>query len=165
MISILSKFALEYPEDWDVKLPNLILAINTSQQSTTKFSPFFLLHGYEPKLSPMDMALGSVQSDISRMDQLGSLAESRGIAIKNLKDNHKINKKRFDQHRSQHNFQPGQRVWYNWQSTNDTKLTPNFKGPFVIVRPVVKVCYEITRADASNKNHSRIVHVQSLKGP
>lgn len=111
----------------------------------------------------MDMALGSVQSDLSRMDQLDSLAESRGIAIENLKDNHKINKKRFDQHRSQHNFQPGQRVWYNWLSTNDTKLTPNFKGPFVIVHLVGKVCYKITRADATNKNHSRIVHVQSLK--
>jgi len=163
MISVLSKFSLEHPEDWDVKLPNLILAINTSQQSTTKFSPFFLLHGYEPILSSMDMALGSVQSDLSRMDQLDLLAESRGIAIENLKNNHKINKKRFDQHRSQQNFQPGQRVWYNWQSTNDTKLTPNFKGPFVIEHPVGKVCYKITRADATNKKHSRIVHVQSLK--
>ncbi|CAI6354043.1 unnamed protein product [Macrosiphum euphorbiae] len=163
MISVLSKFSLEHPDDWDIKLPNLILAINTSQQSTTKFSPFYLLHGYEPKLSTMDMALGSVQSDLSRMDQLDLLAESRGIAIENLKDNHKINKKRFDQHRSHHNFQPGQRVWYNWQSTNDTKLSPNFKGPFVIEHPVGKVCYKITRADATNKKHSRIVHVQSLK--
>jgi len=58
MISVLSKFSLEHPDDWDVKLPNLILAINTSQQSTTKFSPFFLFHGYEPKLSSMDMAQG-----------------------------------------------------------------------------------------------------------
>lgn len=91
------------------------------------------------------------------------LAESRSIAIENLKDNHKANKKRFDQNRSHHNFQPGQRVWYNWHSINDTKLTLSFKGPFVIEHPVGKVFYKITRADASNKKKSRIVHVQSIK--
>lgn len=54
-------------------------------------------------------------------------------------------------------------MWYNWHSTNDTKLTPSFKGPFFIEHPVGKVCYKITRADASNKKNSRIVHVQFLK--
>lgn len=163
IISVLSKFSLEHPDDWDVKLPNLILAINTTQQSSSKFSPFFLLHGYEPKISLMDMALGPIQPELSRLEQLDILAESRGIAIENLKAKHEDNKKRFEQHRSHHNFQPGQIVWYNWHSTKDTKPTPSFKGPFVIKHPVGEACYRITRADSPNEKDSRIVHAQSLK--
>lgn len=84
----------------------------------------------------MDMALGPIQPELSRLEQLDILAKSRGIAIENLKVKHEDNKKRFDQHRSHHNFQPGQLVWYNWHSTKDTKLIPSFKGPFVIKHPV-----------------------------
>lgn len=98
----------------------------------------------------MDMALGSVQPELSRLDQLDILEESKGIAIENLKNKHGNNKKRFDKHRSHHNFQPGQLVWYNWHSMKGTKLTPGFKGPFVIEHPVGEVCYKITRADSPN---------------
>lgn len=46
IIAVLTKFALENTENWDIKLPNTILAINITQQSTANFSPFYLLHGF-----------------------------------------------------------------------------------------------------------------------
>jgi len=50
MLAALFKFALEFTDDWDQRLPNLILSINTAKQSSTQFSPFFLLHGFQPRI-------------------------------------------------------------------------------------------------------------------
>ncbi|GFS68089.1 retrovirus-related Pol polyprotein from transposon opus [Trichonephila clavipes] len=44
----------------------------------------------------------------------------------------------------------------------DHKLSPIFKGPFVIVRPVRAVCYEIKSRTLQNK-FIKVVHVQHLR--
>ncbi|GBM31194.1 hypothetical protein AVEN_242607-1 [Araneus ventricosus] len=46
-------------------------------------------------------------------------------------------------HRQPHSFKPGDLVLYDWPKQCVHKLSPMFKGPFVIVRPVGAVCYEI----------------------
>ena len=37
-------------EDWDVKLPAVVFAINSSSQSSSGFSPFKLMYGSEARL-------------------------------------------------------------------------------------------------------------------
>ncbi|KAF0712350.1 Transposon Ty3-G Gag-Pol polyprotein, partial [Aphis craccivora] len=66
LIAVLSKYTLEYPNEWDEKLPNLILAINTIQQSSSKYSPFYLLHGYEPRIISSELNLSTILSEITR---------------------------------------------------------------------------------------------------
>lgn len=165
IISVLSKFTLEYPDDWDEKLSNLILAINIIQQSSSKYSPFYLLHGYEPRITTSELNSGTIVSEISRELQLEKLSEARKEAAENIKKKHDKNKKSFDKHRLNQVFQKGDLVWYNWPSVSDTKLSPRYKGPFVIENPIGKVCYKIKNADQleKKKKDTRVVHVQSLK--
>ncbi|GFU10474.1 uncharacterized protein TNCV_12731 [Trichonephila clavipes] len=56
---------------------------------------------------------------------------------------------------------PRDLVLYDWPKQGDHKLSPIFKGPFVIVRPVGAVCYEIKFRVLQNK-FIKIVHVQHL---
>jgi len=84
IIAVLSKYTLEYPNDWDEKLPNLILAINTIQQSSSKYSPFYLLHGYEPRIISSELNLSTILSEITRELQLDELIDTRKEAAENI---------------------------------------------------------------------------------
>lgn len=108
--------------------------------------------------------MGNTVSDISRELQIDELSETRRKAAENIKNKHDENKKRFDKHRLNQTFQKGDLVWYKWPLASDSKLSPRYKGPFIIENLVGKVCYKIKRADQSNKKKdTRVVHIQALK--
>ncbi|GFX60469.1 integrase catalytic domain-containing protein [Trichonephila clavipes] len=60
---------------WDELLPKTLLAINTKKQNSTRKSPFYLLHGYEPRLHRElhELHIGSFIDDTPREDQLDLL--------------------------------------------------------------------------------------------
>lgn len=161
LISTLTKFASDHPKQWDELLPNALLAINTAQHSSSKISPFFLLHGYTPRLPPDETRLGTFLQEISRLDQVTSLAEIRQISLAQLVNAHAANKARFDAHRQEVFFAPNDIVWYEGPQQTDTKLTPRFKGPYKIVQRLGNVCYRIASLNRPEK--TRVVHVQSLR--
>ncbi|GFT54482.1 hypothetical protein NPIL_534191 [Nephila pilipes] len=53
-------------------------------------------------------------------------------------------------------------VLHDWLKQGDHKLSPIFKGPFVIVRPVAAVCYEI-RSTIPRNRVLKVVHDQHLR--
>ncbi|GFW54899.1 uncharacterized protein TNCV_2655381 [Trichonephila clavipes] len=61
-----------------------------------------------------------------------------------------------------HSFKAGDLVLYDWPKQGDHKLSPIFKGPFVIVRPVGAVSYKIKSTTQQNK-FIKVVHVQHLR--
>ena len=54
LLNMLSTCSMEHPSDWDLYLSKLCLAYNSSVQSTTGYSPFFLMFGREARL-PIDL--------------------------------------------------------------------------------------------------------------
>ncbi|GFQ86887.1 uncharacterized protein TNCT_639681 [Trichonephila clavata] len=122
---------------------------------------FNLLHGYEPRL-PREFHIASFINDMPREDQLDLLMLARAEAANSVHETHLSNKRRFDLHRRSHSFQKGDLVLYNWPKQGDHKLSPILKGPFVIVRPVGAVCYEIKSTTPGNKV-LKVVHVQHLR--
>ncbi|GFS82808.1 uncharacterized protein NPIL_110221, partial [Nephila pilipes] len=95
-------------------------------------------------------------------DQLDLLNLARAEAANNVYETHLENKQRFDLHRRSHSFTAGDLVLYDWPKKGYHKLSPIFKGPFVIVRPVGAVCYEIKSTTQQNK-FIKVVHVQHLR--
>ncbi|GFS45949.1 uncharacterized protein TNIN_312301 [Trichonephila inaurata madagascariensis] len=83
-------------------------------------------------------------------------------AANNVYETHLQNKQRFDHHRKSHSFKAGDLILYDWPKQGDHKLSPIFKGPFVIVRPVGAVFYEIKSTTQQNKI-IKVVHVQHLR--
>src|SRR5207253_2270547 len=91
IVASLKKVVQTKPDSWDEQLPNIVLALNTAQQSTTKHSPFYLLHGYIPRL-PRQLRIGTRGDDKDRIDQLDLLAEIRGKATANIEESHNQSK-------------------------------------------------------------------------
>ena len=76
--------------DWDKSLQQLIFAYNNSWHSSTQETPFFIVHGWDPKL-PTDVALkidtDTVDPDLSLYKQSLSRTIRHGweVADKNIK--------------------------------------------------------------------------------
>ncbi|XP_064481253.1 uncharacterized protein LOC135394440 [Ornithodoros turicata] len=69
LVTMLKKLSYSNPKAWDKALPHALLAINTAVQSSTGLSPFYLLHGYQPRL-PQELSFGTLTSDETRENQL-----------------------------------------------------------------------------------------------
>ncbi|GFU15457.1 uncharacterized protein NPIL_556161 [Nephila pilipes] len=110
----------------------------------------------------VDRFSGSFINDVPREDQLDLLKLARSEAANSVYETHLTIKRRFDLHRRTHSFKPGDLILYDSPRKGDHKLSPNFKGPFGIVRPVGAVCYEIKSTTQQNK-FIKVVHVQHLR--
>ena len=64
----LTAFIHELDDEWDKALPATLLAMRTSVNRTTGFTPFFLEHGHEARL-PVDMIAGPPPGQSTTLDR------------------------------------------------------------------------------------------------
>ena len=83
--SMISKLCSNRTADWEIKLPDVLLAHRISVSSTSGFSPFYLLYGRRPRM-PMTKLLSARHSNYfgSRLDTLASmLKQARANTARN----------------------------------------------------------------------------------
>ena len=73
MLNMLGMLTPEQKKDWKSHVPTLVHAYNCTRNAATRFSPYYLLFGREPRL-PVDVEFG-----LQRGSQRGSLGESAYI--------------------------------------------------------------------------------------
>lgn len=162
---MLSKYVAADHQDWDVHLPFVTFAYNSSRHDTAGYSPFYLLYGREPAL-PFDTLLPSVTEyageAIARADHARQLARSR------LQASQEHQRQLYDSHHRNVHFSPGSLVLL-WSPTRrvglSEKLLSRYTGPYRVVRQVTDVTYEIVPADSTSSSSpsSDIVHIARLK--
>ena len=159
----LSSFVDESTLDWEIYLPPLMFAYNTSMHSTTKFSPFFLTFGQKPRAPHFPSPdISRVFYGESTIDEMWlRLQQARKVAIANneqVRDDYEQN---FNQKVAPVNYTVGQQVFldeHNFLNKN-RKLAPKFSGPHVIEKLL-----HGTNAQIKLKNgRSTIVHLNRLK--
>ncbi|GFQ75007.1 down syndrome cell adhesion molecule-like protein Dscam2 [Trichonephila clavata] len=91
---------------------------------------------YIPKIQPF-ITSGGHQTPCE--DQLDLLTLTGAEASNNVYETHLENKHRFDLHHRSQSFKAEDLLLYDWPR----KESNIFKGPFVTVRPVGAMCYEI----------------------
>ena len=64
----LTAFIHEFDDEWDEALPATFLAIRTSVNRTTGYTPFYLKHGREARL-PVDMVAGPPPGQTTTLDR------------------------------------------------------------------------------------------------
>ena len=82
---MISKLCSNRTADWEIKLPDVLLAHRISVSSTSGFSPFYLLYGRRPRM-PMTKLLSARHSNYfgSRLDTLAStLKQARANTARN----------------------------------------------------------------------------------
>lgn len=171
LLNMLSTCSMEHPSDWDLYLSKLCLAYNSSVQSTTGYSPFFLMFGREARL-PIDLIYnldGKQEDDKDKSyptyvnKQREQFVEAYEKVRQNISQkqcyqsqqyNHKIHGKPFDK---------GDLVWlFNpaIKRGQSRKFHRPWGGPYRICDKLSDVTYRIQH---TGNNKCKVVHFNRMK--
>ena len=102
LVMALQKMVNDNPGLWDTLLPTILMGYRGSMQAATRYSPFYLLHGYEMPLpvravhpipGPTEGALG--QAAQALLQNLQPLHEARMAAHSNIGQAQKVMKRKY----------------------------------------------------------------------
>uniref|UniRef100_L7LYP4 RNA-directed DNA polymerase n=1 Tax=Rhipicephalus pulchellus TaxID=72859 RepID=L7LYP4_RHIPC len=170
LTDMLSKYVSADHRDWDLALPYVTFAYNSSRHDTAGYSPFDLLFGREPTL-PLDTFLPAAAQSTSEYarDAIARADHARQLAHSRLTASQDTQKHRYDKRHRDEQFPTGSLVLL-WSPTRHAglseKLLSRFTGPYRVLRRVTDVTYEIVPDAPSTSSAllSRdVVHVSRLK--
>jgi hypothetical protein len=134
---------------WEESLPHVEFAYNRAVHSTTKFSPFEIVYGFN-LTSPIDLLPLPVQ------ERVNFDASKRAEFVKKLHDQARTNiekmteiyEKRANKGRQKVLFEQGDLVWVHlrkdrFPDQRKSKLQPRADGPFKVLRKINDNAYEI----------------------
>ena len=139
--------------DWDLLLPEALLAANNLTNKSSKHSAFSTMFGSHARL-PIDNRFG--------VDKIGSEIDRDAIrknAELNRKEARSSYKKQHDKNTSVNEFQVGQAVLLKRTHGKYPKMNPKWIGPYTIVKRVGPVNWGIE----NNYGKTKIVHHNLLK--
>ena len=153
LINMLAKRVEKGGSDWDLHLPYVLFAYRASIQESTQESPFFLLHGRDPRLPSVlelepSQLRREVRLDTYKGELMSGLTEAWSMAQKQVQKAQKSQKKQYEKNTKEPDLKVGERVFVYMpkeKATKAYKFARPFHGPFrvvevldagVVVRPV-----------------------------
>lgn len=157
--------------NWDLVLPFVTYAYNTVTQTTTGFSPFFLLYGREPSCT-LDTIL-PYHPDASESAPVSEIAkqaeECRQLARAFTTADQGRQKARHDVSSGAPTYAAGSLVWLWTPSSTpglSSKLQAKYEGPYRVIErtsPVNYVVEPVTLPTDRRRRGRETVHIQRLK--
>ena len=166
LIELLGLNVANPTENWDLNLGLVLIAYRSAVQSSTGFTPHFMLFGREMRLS-LDIMYRPPEASHSRFDYPNevrkTLADAYERARKRLHFAHKRQKDYYDRRMSCLRFSPGDSVWL-WSPVVEKGVSPKFHepwtGPYTVTKRLSDIMYEIQN---QAKKKTKIVHFDRLK--
>ena len=149
---------------WSYYLPYVTLSYNATPQTSTKHSPFYLMHGFEPYF-PIDNKIipTNIPYDIKKsLTELNRLRDKIPTLIKTAQDSQK---KYHDQKHRLLKFKPGDSILIKFPFNTigkSPKLASKYKGPFKIIEKINDLNYKV-QLTLNNKVTDDIIHVRRMK--
>ena len=166
--AMMSSYVSQNQKDWDVYLPLLVLAYNSSLHDTTKCTPSKMMLGRELRL-PIDLALGIPEKRISQCEsdyayQLErQLVQTHDFARKHMQISSDGMKRHYDRSSCFKEFSVGDLVWFHNPVRRhgiSLKFQRPWKGPYVVTQKLNDILYRIQE---SPRGKARLVHYDRLK--
>jgi hypothetical protein len=133
----IKKFMKYKASNWDDLVGLIEFAINDSLSLTTGFTPFYLTYGVHPQTVEQGMDMGKFTWGDWMVEIRNAIREAKV----NIKEKQEQQKKQFDKHRREENFQVGDLVWLEsegitWNKNSEIKKIelPKWLGPFKILK-------------------------------
>ena len=162
--NMLTAFVNKNQNDWDELIPILMMAYRSSVQESTGVSPCEMVFGQNISL-PIDLSLGRVEPENEyrdRFDYVYKLSQKLDKVHEFARGNLNItNENMIREYNSKlhlNNYEPGNAVWLHVKKTS--KLGSNWEGPYVIVRKINDIIYQIKKGPRAQP---RTVHHNNLK--
>ncbi len=141
ILSILRAYVSSRQTDWDVFLPSVQFALNTSAAYSTSYTPYYMLYGRQVTL-PTEMHLSdpfehslTVKQQLVKMLQGHSIASE--VAAQHMRTVHAAMKQRYDATARPLKLEPGDIVYLNVPrlrvKSTKMKLNPPNRGPYIIL--------------------------------
>jgi hypothetical protein len=169
MLAMLSE---KQPTHWDMKIPFALFAYRTAVQSTTQFTPHFMLYGYEAAY-PTDIMLRHEQHEFNTaneyvQDLVTNLITAHTIARSNLEVYDQKLRPRTDNIEKLPHYEIGERVLiYHPQAKKglSNKLRLKWEGPWVVIRQTSLVNYvvRLERTSPNQRQRKMSVHIYRMK--
>ena len=154
---------------WDKGVKAYAMAYNSAVHSTTGYSPFFLVHGFEPRL-PVDVQFATPRPLV---DVRSFPEERRRELEKAFEDVRRATTKAASESAKRHDktarhtaYQTGDKVWirdHTAAAGGKPKLGLPYKGPGTIIKAVGETGKEVTYAVRLPGSKDRVVHHNDLK--
>ncbi|CAF1628738.1 unnamed protein product [Rotaria magnacalcarata] len=120
--------------NWDMHLKSVVFAYNTGQYATTKFSPYELQFGRQPKLppekSPTSYEFSKPNDYFQFLQQTLKIYQQQ--AYHNMKKNQQYYKQKFDANRQDIYYNVGDLVLKRF-STFPSKLASLYSHPMIVI--------------------------------
>ena len=172
LLNMLSTCAYNHPFDWEHHLRKVCMAYNSSVQSSTGYTPFYLMFGRQAQL-PIDIIYRPTHADSQTAplstNEYASLLQTRlrtafDLVREHASTNHQRQKAFYDQKVHGKPYMPGDLVWFYSsvpQKGSSRKLYHPWTGPFKVVKRISDVTYRIQQLQGKRKR--KIVHFDHLK--
>ena len=165
----LAKFCAEKQDNWDQKLPLLLLAYRSAEHEVTDCTPAQMMLGRELRL-PVDLAIGrppdTPEPAVNGPEFVRKLREHltdvHQVVRQKLKIAAEVMKTRHDVKSSEAVFEPGDRVWFhNPRRVKGLcpKLMSDWEGPYEVLHRLSDVTYRIRK---TNRAKPKVVHANRL---
>lgn len=160
----LSQFIDEDQRNWDAWLPYVMMVYRSTPHSTTKYSPYYLLHGREMRL-PTDWIREETQQDLSEDDFVQEVKQRMQLAYQKVIDNtqrRKENSKlQYDLKAREKQIKIGDKVLLHQplvRRGRSKKLIKPWVGPYTVIGVNNDVNITIKRG-----KHIQKVHINRIK--
>lgn len=161
---MLSMYVSEKHNDWDEYLKYVVFAYNTTRQSSTGFSPYYLLYGLNARL-PVD--LDDPNPDMPMSERYERLHEARELAISANEVAQGNQKKYYDRNRYIQTFNEGDLVLvYRTRGYigQTSKFIHPYEGPFKVLRRNSDLVYLVKCMNPDlTRRKEELVHVSRMK--
>ena len=167
ILQILRCFIKDQQTDWDLHLGTVGMAIRSTVNRQTGFTPNFLMLGREV-MQPIDLMLRQELPDVDdrtpgsyAMRHKEAMGLAHRIARENLQQSQRRQKRDYDVRLEQRKYSVGDAVFrYNRSIVlgQSKKLQPIWTGPWVVEEVLSSVLYRI-----ANRKRSMVAHHDSMK--
>ncbi|KAI8510371.1 hypothetical protein Bbelb_112870 [Branchiostoma belcheri] len=167
MGNILRAYVAAHQRDWDIHLPAVRFAYNTSCHATTGFSPFFLMHGREARL-PLHLLTGVPMSDTSIPQFVSKLNDSFPAIFLQVQQHTSQKqcrqKELYDKKIYGEPYAAGDLVLILNKAVGQglaRKLARKYNGPYRVLERVGDQAYKVQ--NTRGRREVKVIHFENLK--
>ena len=167
LLNMLATCAKDHPFEWEDYIRKVCMAYNSSIQSSTGYTPFYLMFGRQARL-PIDVLYGTTQDSYQSHGEYASLLETRlssafEIVREHVSKEHQRQKQFYDTKVHGEPHKVGDYVWLHSPPPKGTsrKLHHPWTGPYKVIKTVSEVTYRIQHLYGNRPR--KVVHFDRLK--